>query len=244
MPVNNVPKGRQRVHRDNRFFISADLAQVNDYTAITVTERVMLRTTEDTGRLGYMGTPITKTVESTDELHLRHIERPERGTSYPRIVERLKELCDSPQLKGKTRTVVIDITGVGRPVWDLLKKARIGVPLKGITITGGNTVTKDGDIYSVPKRDLISSLQVAFQNGQIKIPLGLPEADALVRELTNFKVKINLNGHDQYESWREGIHDDIVLSAAMGVWLASRTGFNLEALIDNDALYRPSYWRR
>ena len=189
------------------YFISADLGQVNDYTAITIIERT------DT------------------EYHLRHIERPERGTSYPKIVDRLKELAESPQLAGEHKTVVIDITGVGRPVWDLMTKANIRARLKGISITGGSTVTHDGKISNVPKRDLVAALQVAFQNGELKIARGLPEADTLVRELTNFKVKINVNGHDQYEAWRENIHDDIVLSAAMGVWLASRPRFNLKALI-------------
>ena len=208
----------------NSFYISADLGQINDFTAVTVIESV--------------------SKEAGKEYHLRHIERPERGTTYPAIVDRLKELANSAQLAKKSRTVVIDITGVGRPVWDLLKKARIGCPLKGISITGGNTVTNDGEIYNVPKRDLITSLQVAFQNGQIKIPRGLPEAEALVRELMNFKVKINVNGHDQYEAWREGIHDDIVLSAAMGVWLASTNpGFSLEGILGTqERLARQSYW--
>jgi hypothetical protein len=187
------------------FFISADLAQVNDYTAITIIESFL----ED---------------KTGAEYHLRHIERPERGTPYPKIVDRLKELAESPQLRQEHKTVAIDITGVGRPVWDLLKQNFRGTwaKLTGILITGGSEVTEDGKIYRVPKRDLISALQVAFQNGQLKIAAGLPEADTLIKELTNFKVKINLNGHDQYEAWREGVHDDIVLSAAMGMWLATR----------------------
>jgi len=187
----------------NALFISVDLAQINDYTAITIIESV-----------GY---------EPMREYHLRHIERPERGTTYPKIVDRLRQLYHSKQLAGNQKTVVLDITGVGLPIWDLMQtnndfRGRI----KGIMITGGNTVTEECDISHVPKRDLISALQVAFQNSQLKIARGLPDADTLVKELTNFKVKINVNGHDQYEAWREGIHDDIVLSAAMGVWLAAR----------------------
>jgi hypothetical protein len=200
----------------NNFIISADLAQVNDYTAITVLESIKKKNT-------------------TAEYHLRHIERPERGTTYPKIVDRLKVIAHSEKIKKNRKTVVIDITGVGLPVWDLLNNADIryshNTELKGIHITGGNVVTEERDIFKVPKRDLISSLQVAFQNGQLKIAKGLAEADTLVRELTNFKVKINLNGHDQYEAWREGIHDDIVLSAAMGVWLASRPVFDISSLI-------------
>jgi hypothetical protein len=199
------------------FFISADLGQVNDFTAITVLERVI-----KTEFYSYLGRTIEE--EVSREFHLRHIERPERGTTYPKIVDRLKELADSPQLTEKEKVIVIDITGVGRPVWDLIRKNDFADPIKGITITGGNTVTNDGSLYYVPKRDLVSSLQVAFQNGQLKITQDLPEADTFVRELMNFKVKINLSGHDQYgasSDWREGVHDDIVLSVAMGVWLAN-----------------------
>jgi len=216
----------------NTFFISADLGQVNDYTAVTIIEVVTLYGPLKKRQLFGQRMNDYQDVIGR-EYHLRHIERPERGTTYPKIVERIKELTDSPQLKGKNKAVVVDVTGCGRPVWDLMKTCGFRCRLSGITITGGNTVTKDGDIYNVPKRDLISALQVAFQNGQLKIADGLPEAETLVREFTNFKVKINLNGHDQYEAWREGIHDDIVLSAAMGMWLATHDTFlmNFHALI-------------
>jgi len=41
--------------------------------------------------------------------------------------------------------------------------------------------------------------------------------------LLNFKVKIDpKTAHDSYESWRESIHDDMVLSAAMSTWYAER----------------------
>jgi hypothetical protein len=200
---------------NSTFFISADLAQINDYTAITVIERVYTNNKKSS----YFG--------DIRDYHLRHIERPERGTTYPKIVERLKELVCSQQLKGKDKAVVIDITGVGRPVWDLMQNNGFRNSINGITITGGNSVMRDGCFYNVPKRDLISALQVAFQNGTLKIAAGLPESDTLVKELTNFKVKININGHDQYEAWREGIHDDIVLSAAMGMWLATQRSCRL-----------------
>ena len=192
-----------------RFYIGVDLGQVNDYTAFTIIER------------------------SGKEYHLRHIERPQRGTTYPNIVARLKELTETPELTGSVITLVVDVTGVGRPVWDLIKAVRMRVNLQGISITGGNTVNRDRDIYTVPKRDRVSSLQVAFQNGELKIAKGLPDGDTLVKELTNFKVKISASGHDQYEAWREGIHDDLVLSAAMAIWMSKQNSFaeNFHALI-------------
>jgi hypothetical protein len=190
------------------FIISADLGQVNDYTAITVFERVK------------------------EGLLLRQIERVELGTTYPKIVDRLKAMAESPNLDSKDmKVVVIDITGVGRPVWDLMQQARIKATLEGISITGGNTVNRDGDIYHVPKRDLVTSLQIAFQNGDLKIAPGLPYYDILVKEMTNFNVTVNINGNDQYGAHRDGDHDDLVLSAAMGVWAAKRPRFNIMNLI-------------
>jgi len=36
-------------------------------------------------------------------------------------------------------------------------------------------------------------------------------------------VKINLaTGHDSYEAWREGDHDDLVLAVAMACWTGER----------------------
>ena len=202
---------------DHTFFISADLGQVNDFTAITITERIM-QCQKNTEFKSWTSQPD----KNPKTFHLRHIERPARGTTYPNIVDRIKELTNSPQLAGKSKAVVIDITGLGRPVWDLMQNSGFRRQMNGITITGGSTVTQNDDIFSVPKRDLITAMQVAFQNEDLKIAKGLPEADALIKELVNFKVKIGVSGHDTYEAWREGIHDDIVLSAAMGVWLASQ----------------------
>src|SRR5258706_560131 len=48
------------------------------------------------------------------ELHVRHVQRWPLGTSYPAIVARVREILDTPQLRGRT-TLVLDATGVGRP---------------------------------------------------------------------------------------------------------------------------------
>ncbi len=75
----------------------------------------------------------------------------------------------------------------------------------------------------MPKRDLISATLVLLQNGQLKIADALPLKDTLVKELLNFRVKINIStAHDTYEAWREGDHDDLVLSVALACWAGER----------------------
>ena len=91
-----------------------------------------------------------------------------------------------------------------------------------ITITGGNSKPYCR-WYNVPKRDLITNLQVLFQNERLRIAKGLPEGQTFITELMNFKLKVNVKtGHDTYEAWREGIHDDLVLSVAMAAWFADK----------------------
>jgi hypothetical protein len=188
------------------YYIGCDLGQMCDYTAFTVVEK-------DGG-----------------ELRLRHIERPRLGTSYLEIVDGLKTLAESPRLEGR-KTVMIDKTGVGGGVWDMVRDARIRADVKGVMITGGDKVTYENGVYRIPKRDLVSSLQIAFQNGRLKIANGLPHADAFLKELANYQVKINIHGNDQYEPWRSSVHDDIIMSISMAVWMASRQAFNIKTLI-------------
>ena len=73
----------------------------------------------------------------------------------------------------------------------------------------------------VPKRDLISTMQIAAQNDRLKIAQGLKFGPVLAEELQSFKVKIDpRTAHDSYGSWREGEHDDLILATAIALWLA------------------------
>lgn len=178
------------------YYIGVDLGQAADYTAISV-------------------------IDASDEIiQIPHLERLPLGTPYPKQVDRVKAIWQSCKVTDDDTRVIVDHTGVGRAVIDLIRQEELHP--YALTITGGNQAIRDGREWSIPKRDLISSLIVAFQKGRIKIARSLPEADTLIRELLNFKLKINLqSGHDTYEAWREGIHDDLVLSVALAVYAAT-----------------------
>jgi hypothetical protein len=185
------------------FYIGLDLGQAQDYTALTVIERK------------HFNYSLPR-----EQYHVRHLERPKLGTPYPAIVEKVQDLMQSNKLLNQA-ALVVDATGVGRPVVDLFRKA--GLRPVAITITGGNTVTVGDGGYHVPKRDLVTTLQVLFQSGRLKVAGGLKLAPVLMEELLNFKVKINVKtAHDSYEAWREGIHDDLVLAVALACWYAEK----------------------
>jgi hypothetical protein len=68
-------------------------------------------------------------------------------------------------------------------------------------------------------------VQVLLQSGRLKIAEALPESKTLIRELLNFKVRIDpLTVHDSYSAWRENIHDDLVLAVALECWIGEQCG--------------------
>ncbi|CAN5767468.1 hypothetical protein BH23CHL2_BH23CHL2_25020 [soil metagenome] len=158
---------------------------------------------------------------SKPPMHVRHLQRFDLGTPYPRIVTEVTRLLMRRQIKDRGFALVIDATGVGLAVVDLFREA--GLRPVAVTITGGQRAHRDGQSWNVPKRDLVGSAQAALQSDRLKIAASLPEAQTLRDELRSFKVKINeRTGHDSYSAWRERDHDDQVLAVAMACWYRDR----------------------
>ena len=183
-----------------RYLIGLDLGQSQDYTALVVAEQ--------------HGTPPQASYD------IRHLERFALGTPYPAIVAHVQTLMQTPALHRQS-TLVVDATGVGKAVLDMLVQARLE-PI-AVTIHGGEKVQHEGRHWRVPKRDLVGVLQVLLQTQRLKVAEALPLAQVLVQELLNFKVTIDpRTAHDSYAAWREGMHDDLVLATALAVWWGER----------------------
>jgi hypothetical protein len=201
-----IYEGREQIKQLSRtaYFVGLDLGQSQDFSAIAVMER------HGTAKDDYV-------------FHCRHLERWKLRTSYPAIVADTVRMMNSPQMQsGRTRPMLaVDATGVGAPVIDLLKRERMKATLKPIQIIGGANVSSEFGMTRVPKRDLVSTVQVYLQNGRLKIAEQLPEAETLTRELQNFSVKITDAANDIYGAWREGTHDDLVLAASLALWAAT-----------------------
>jgi hypothetical protein len=213
--------------------IGVDLGQARDWTAISVIERVAVKTGRRVQEEYWeprLETYMTRPAEEKAlEYRVRHLERPPLGTPYPDVVARIVELV---KRIGGEPVLAVDATGVGRPVTDMLwqrleeeiRGTRIYVTPCPVTITGGDSVTRaEGGGWRVPKRDLISAALVLLQNGRLKVAEALTLRETLVKELLAFRVKISIStGHDSYEAWREGDHDDLVLSVALACWAGER----------------------
>jgi hypothetical protein len=182
------------------YFAGLDLGQSKDFTALAIAE--------------------TEGLISQRVCAIRHLQRWPLGTSYPTIcADVVKMLRSAPLL---TAPLMIDATGVGRPVMDIFKQEMRSRRLFPVTITGGDAeIEADEDglkCWRVPKRILVSTVAVLLQSSRLKIAASLPDAITLQHELENFQVKITGAGNDTYGAWREGAHDDLVLAVALACW--------------------------
>jgi phage FluMu gp28-like protein len=181
----------------SKFYVGVDLGQRQDHTAIAV-------------------------VEHRESLFVRHVERVALGTPYPMVGAHLREMVNRQELRRRC-ALVVDATGLGGPVVEMLRGAGLGCEITAVTITGGERERRSGgQSVSVPKRDLIAGVQVALDNGDLRIARRLKELGPLVRELVDVRMTSGLTGRVRIGADGCGEHDDLVIALALACWRAKR----------------------
>ena len=171
----------------SEFIVGADIGQAQDPTALAVVET------------------------ASRDVRVRHLERLPLGTPYPRVVRRIAGLVQALP----DAALVVDATGVGRPVIDQLRAA--GLSPEAVTITAGKAVTFEDGFWHVPKRELVRALVRAFEADRLRIAAGLRYAKAVAGELRAFQRKITGAGRTAYGA-KGGAHDDLVIALALAGW--------------------------
>src|SRR5262245_47346530 len=113
-PRSQAPEGRTTV--TTAYYLGLDLGQAHETTALAVLER------SDVPARSYA---------------VRHLERWPPGTSYPNIVEQVARLV---AILPAEPVLAVDVTAVGHPVVDLIRKAGLRCPLYAITVTARHDV--------------------------------------------------------------------------------------------------------
>lgn len=199
------------------YFVGLDLGQSADHTALAVVQKV-----EERGEGGKLKT----------YLHLRHLERYPLRTPYTTIADGVARVMRSEALNSyeydpaRHRVakpgveLLVDKTGVGRGVTDILKER--GLRFTGVVIHGGESSHRCDGAYHVPKKDLIAALEVPFDAERLKVAEGLELWGVLKGELQSFRRKQNpRTAHVSFEHWRETDHGDLVLAVARACWGAT-----------------------
>ena len=213
------------------YFVGLDLGQRQDFTAVAVVER-----REAAGA-------------AAEALLVRHLERMPLGTPYTKVVGRVCEMMRHPKLAGRSR-LVVDATGVGAPVVELLRAAGLGGRLTAVTITGGERAHGRSEEWYVPRRELLTGLEVLLESKRLKICGRLAETGRLVREFTS--LRLSGKSGQKADRRRDGDgcegpagdaagcalggksaeHDDLVMALGLACWRAKggKSGFGTRRL--------------
>jgi hypothetical protein len=127
---------------------------------------------------------------------------------------------------GNRCCLVVDGTGVGAPVVDLMRRSRMGCEICEVTITGGEHASAGAvsGKWNVPKQDLRTGLQVLLEQGDLRIARRLREAGSLARELGDVRATQKRTGRVRLGADGCGQHDDLVIALALACWRAKRPG--------------------
>lgn len=195
------------------FYIGVDLGQRVDPSAYAVVERFEPAVHSfDYARWCKVIEPLP------DEYVVRSLRRISLGTPYTKVVDRLVEVSNDPRVKGNCR-MVLDATGVGLPVVDMLKAAAPGCAIMPVVLTSGVEEHFDGKVWRVPKLELFARLQLLLEQKRLRISKQTRDAPALVRELLDVRgYEGRRRGRVRLGAEGVGEHDDLVMAVALAVW--------------------------
>jgi hypothetical protein len=207
---------RINVEPVRRYIMGVDLAQSVEFTALAVLEHHLAPREGDFDVNAETNVLQQKADEHFD---LVHIERLTRGMPYPEIVQHVATLLVREPLRTIECDLVIDATGVGRPVFELFERA--GLRPVGITITSGDGYSCAGGWWRVSKGFLVAGVDARLATGELRFAANLAEACTLRSELQDFRRHLSASGNATWSA-RATAHDDIVMALALCVFWATR----------------------
>ncbi len=195
-----------------------DLGKYHDPSAVVTVEVVQAY---EYCREGVIVLPVTKPVG--DRVYrVVHIERPELGTDYHRVRERVAAIMRNLENHyGIRPALVLDATAIGELMFEEFEK--MDIKPTGIVSSGGflsNRVRRN--VYSVPKLDLVNVAEILTLSNRLAVNERLPLARILRKELATFRRKITAAGHVTGEHEKTTDHDDILLAMCMALWYGER----------------------
>ncbi len=193
-------------------YVGVDLGQKRDPTAIVVTELVEEWPEPDPWTPRHLRRP------RQSYYAVRFLTRLPLGTPYTQVVDQLQEIVARIKERAPKAfvRVVLDATGVGQPVLDLVRERLKDVAVTGVILGAGERAELGLPEARVGKAYLVSRLQVLLQTGRLRLPR-TPEGLALVEELLNFEIRVDQAGQDRYGAFKVGTHDDLVVALGLSV---------------------------
>ncbi len=157
--------------------------------------------------------------ELIDVFRVHDLGRLPLGTRYPAQVTSVREVVAPLNRRGTVPYVNVDVTGVGRPVTDMLREGLEGSDyyLSAVTLTAGTIKPKGmgASETSIGKEHLVSRLQVLLDHERILLPDD-KESRALARELQDFELRDSASGMTS-GAFKTGSPDDLAVALGLAV---------------------------
>jgi hypothetical protein len=205
--VEPLPEVHFRLREKTRIYLGLDIGKRQDHTAIAVLELRWAYGPKDN---------ITQRITEYPTLVLRYATRLALDTETTKIPQLVRETLQrfAPRYGEPSRvdTLLIDATGIGHTVVELIRKNQTKAHIQPVMLTNGHVDRRLKDGYlSLPRPDMLNSLKMVFELGNIKMEPSAPGFVDMERELIQFQPS-----GDQQE------HDDLVMAMAMAVWQAAK----------------------
>lgn len=206
-----------------------DIGKIHDPTALCIAEVMQVSTGKyrygrNQRKSAYVDDHLIfhKAIDAEEvmrsEYTIRHIARLPLGTSYPDVAEHIADMLCNKVFAHRDVRVLMDSTGVGQGVYDLLKQeiklreAAKHVQLKPITFSAGEKYNRATGVLA--KAFLVSRLQSLLQAARVHGP-PTKEMAATLDELKVYEIKLTTDGADQYGAFKTGTHDDLATALAL-----------------------------
>jgi hypothetical protein len=170
--------------------------------------------------------PVTYQFNFELNLVVRHAETFPLGLPYLELVRRIRSLIKPGQ------TLVVDASGVGDPIVELLRLGRHSpqgdggaIQIYPIVITGGRTPTDSiQGGQNVPRKNLITNLRILWEKQVIKIPQSMYGKERLLDQL------VHLEDHPTQKE------DDLAIALSLAAWKASQGHHSLLSRTPNQCI--------
>ncbi len=179
----------------NEYYLGLDLGRKQDHSALIVLERCQRAVN-------------TRYVDSTTEweqrLAVRYAKQWKLGTPYGDVAKEVGVIYRKIELLGKP-ILVVDQTGVGDAVFEMIKGQLRGANLEGVVIN------------QELKRDMYAAMETNLEQGKLQIALDCQAAKELQQELLTVEIRRVGYGY-KYGAFEKNAHDDLVMALAMACW--------------------------
>ncbi|MGZ7132928.1 MAG: phage terminase large subunit family protein [Halobacteriota archaeon] len=194
------------------YYVGVDLGMKRDPSTVVVVE-------------------LRETPGGTYYHYVRFLKRLTLRMLYSNVAATLAKL--DGQLRAKASALgkkvdivyVLDATGVGEGVCELVEKKLPHADVYRVYLTGGISPVIDHASREIrlPKNQLVSTLLAVFDSDHIYISSHAKEIAAMIEELDNFEIRISDEGRDQFGA-KTGSHDDLVCALGIACYCGERFG--------------------